>query len=129
SEDWDWALVRLNAAPPAGAFFSAWRSDPVGAGATVSVIHHPEGDLKKWALGMSPGYQTYSDGSSFIQAQYGQGTTEGGSSGAALLTLTGAGFYEVRGGLFGGAASCSDLSGIDIYSRLDKLLPLVRQYL
>jgi lysyl endopeptidase len=129
SEDWDWALVRLNAAPPAGAFFSAWRSDPVGAGATVSVIHHPEGDLKKWALGTSPGYQTYSDGSSFIQARYSEGTTEGGSSGAALFTLNGAGFYEVRGGLFGGLASCAEPSGVDVYSRLDNLLPLVRQYL
>ena len=129
SEDWDWALVRLNAAPPAGAFFSAWNSALVGQNATVSVIHHPEGDLKKWAGGFSPGYQPFDDGSSFIQAQYAQGTTEGGSSGAALITLNGAGFYEVRGGLFGGLASCQTPSGIDIYSRLDNLLPLVRQYL
>jgi hypothetical protein len=129
SEDWDWALVRLNAAPPPGAFFSAWRSDTVTASTTVAVIHHPQGDLKKWAQGFSPGYQTYSDGSSFIQATYSQGTTEGGSSGAALLTLNGGGFYEVRGGLFGGLASCSDLSGVDVYSRFDNLLPLVRQYL
>ena len=95
SEDWDWALVRLNAAPPVGVFFSAWRGEPVAPGATVSVISHPEGDLKKWAQGVSPGYQTYNDGSSFIQAQYSQGTTEGGSSGAALLTANGGGFYEV----------------------------------
>ena len=95
----------------------------------VSAIHHPQGDLKKWASGISPGYQAFDDGSSFIQARYSTGTTEGGSSGAALLTLNGGGFYEVRGALYGGLASCQDLSGIDVYSRLDNLLPLARQYL
>ena len=128
SVDWDWALVRLNAAPPAGSFFSAWRADTVGS-QTISVIHHPQGDLKKWATGASPGYQSYDDGSSFIQARYSQGTTESGSSGAALLTFNPSGYYEVRGGLYGGDASCSTPAGIDIYSRFDNLLPLVRQYL
>ena len=130
SEDWDWALVRLVAPPPAGTFFSAWRAEPVPGGATVSVVHHPSGDLKKWAQGSSPGYESFSDGSSFIQAVYTQGTTEGGSSGAGLVTFNATGgYYEVRGGLFGGEASCSDLSGVDIYSRLDNMLPLTRQYL
>jgi hypothetical protein len=130
SEDWDWALVRLNQAPPAGAYFSAWRAETVPATTTVSVIHHPRGDLKKWAQGVSPGYQSYSDGSSYIEAQYSQGTTEGGSSGGGLFTFNSTGgYYELRGGLFGGDASCTNLSGIDIYSRLDNLLPLARQYL
>ena len=130
SEDWDWSLVRLVAPPPAGAFFSAWRAEPVAAGATVSVIHHPSGDLKKWAQGGSPGYQSFTDGSSFIKAVYSQGTTEGGSSGASLITFNSTGgYYEVRGGLFGGEASCLNLSGTDIYSRLDNMLPLTRQYL
>ena len=130
SEDWDWALVRLVVPPPAGTFFSAWRTDPVGTNDTVSVIHHPSGDLKKWAQGVSPGYQSFSDGSSFIQARYSEGTTEGGSSGAALLTFnTTGGYYEIRGGLFGGEASCTNLAGLDIYSRLDNMLPLTRQYL
>ena len=130
SEDWDWALVQLVAPPPAGTFFSAWRAEPVPAGATVSVIHHPNGDLKKWAQGTSLGYESFDDGSSFIQALYSQGTTEAGSSGAALVTFNSTGgYYEVRGGLFGGDASCSAPSGVDIYSRLDNMLPLTRQYL
>ena len=49
STDWDWALVRLNAAPPAGTHFSAWRAEPIPNGATISVIHHPWGDLTKWS--------------------------------------------------------------------------------
>jgi len=130
SNDWDWALVRLNADPPAGSRFSAWRAEPVPTSATVSVLHHPEGDLKKWAQGTMRGYQPYTDGSSFAQVQYGQGTTEPGSSGAGLLTYFGAGgYYEVRGGLWRGAASCRQLQGIDEYSRLDSMLPLTRQYL
>ena len=29
SADWDWALLRLNGAPPVGTFFAAWRAEPV----------------------------------------------------------------------------------------------------
>jgi hypothetical protein len=130
SEDWDFGLVRLVAPPPVGAYFSAWRAEPVATGATVTVLHHPQGDLLKWAQGTSPGYQGFTDGSSFIKAVYSQGTTEGGSSGSALITFNSAtGYYEARGALFGGEASCMNPTGADIYSRLDIMLPLTRQYL
>ncbi len=39
------------------------------------------------------------------------------------------GYYELRGGLFGGDASCSNRAGVDYYSRLDNMLPVTRQYL
>ena len=130
SADWDWSLVRLNAAPPAGVKFSAWRAEPMPSFPTVSVLHHPEGDLKKWSGGKALGYRPYSDGSSFAQVQYDQGTTEPGSSGAGLLTyFDQGGYYEVRGGLWRGDASCSNPNGIDEYSRLDNMLPLTREYL
>ena len=58
----------------AGTFFYAWRADPLPTGSDVSVIHHPSGDLKKWAAGMSPGVQTYTDGSTFWLARYSQGS-------------------------------------------------------
>jgi lysyl endopeptidase len=129
SVDSDWSLVRLNTPPPAGVKFSAWRADPVPSLASIFVVHHPDGDLKKWSQGTAEGYQQYTDGSSFAQVQYSQGTTEPGSSGAGLLTLNPAGYYEVRGGLWRGAASCENPAGIDEYSRLDNMLPLTRQYL
>jgi lysyl endopeptidase len=129
SVDFDWALVRLNAPPPAGATFSAWRADPVASFTSINVLHHPEGDLEKWSAGTAFGYQAYTDGSSFAQVQYSRGTTEPGSSGAGLLTLNPAGYYEVRGGLWRGAAACNNPSGIDEYSRIDTMLPLTRQYL
>ena len=130
SVDWDWSLVRLNTPPPAGTKFSAWRAEPIPTLTAISVLHHPEGDLKKWSQGASQGYQLYNDGSSFAQVQYSAGTTEPGSSGAGLLTFFNAGgYYEVRGGLWRGAASCGNPSGIDEYSRIDNMLPLTRQYL
>jgi len=130
SVDWDWSLVRLNAPPPAGAKFSAWRAEPLPSSSAISVLHHPEGDLKKWSGGKSLGYQLYTDGSSFGQVQYDQGSTQPGSSGAGLLTLFDqGGYYELRGGLWRGDASCSNAAGIDEYSRLDNMLPLTRQYL
>lgn len=130
SDDWDWALVRLYGSPPLGVRLSAWRAEPVPQGAIGSVIHHPQGDLKKWSQGTSPGYRSYTDGSSFIRMVYSQASTEGGSSGAGLLTfLAQGGYYEVRGGLYGGDASCTNTTGDDEYSRLDDMLPLTRQYL
>lgn len=130
SGDWDWALVRLNAVPPGGVHFSAWRAEPIPNGATISVVHHPQGDLKKWSQGTALGYQLYTDGSSFAIVTYNQGTTEPGSSGAGLLTfLQAGGYYEVRGGLWTGSASCTIRDGTDEYSRLDNMLPLTREYL
>jgi lysyl endopeptidase len=130
SPDWDWALVRLNAPPPAGSKFAAWRAEPIPTGATVSVLHHPEGDLKKWSQGSTLGYQLYTDNTSFAQVRYTEGTTEPGSSGAGLLTfLDNGGYYEVRGGLWSGLASCAAPAAVDQYSRLDNMLPLTRQYL
>lgn len=130
SPDWDWALVRLDAAPPAGAHFSAWRAEPIPTFATVSVFHHPQADLKKWSQGTTHGYQLYTDGTSFALVQYDQGVTEPGSSGAGLLTFFGGGgYYELRGGLWSGRASCAFQSGQDEYSRIDSMLPLTREYL
>jgi lysyl endopeptidase len=130
SIDSDWALLRLNSPPPANAVFSAWRADAMANATPISVLHHPQGDLKKFSRGTMTSYHPFDDGSSFATAQYTLGSTEGGSSGSGLLTLaTGGSFYELRGGLFGGAASCSNPTGNDYYSRLDVALPLVAQYL
>lgn len=130
SDDFDWALLRLNREPPAGVVFSAWRAEPVPEGAIGTGLHHPSGDLAKFSQGNTTGYQLFSDGSSFIRMQWSQGTTETGSSGSGLFTfLQSGGYYELRGGLFGGDASCTFPTGPDYYSRLDNMLPVTRQYL
>jgi lysyl endopeptidase len=130
SVDSDWALVRLNNPPPTQAIFSAWRAETLPDGSAIAVEHHPGGDLKKISEGTMPSYFSFSDGTSFSSARYAMGSTEAGSSGAGLLTLgSGGSFYELRGGLFAGDGSCSNMNGIDVYSRLDVALPLLAQYL
>lgn len=129
SVDSDWALVRLKSAPPAGAVFSAWRAEPLPSGSAMTVLHHPNGDLKKISEGSTTGYFSFSDNTTFADVHYSVGSTEPGSSGSGLLTLaSGGGFYELRGGLFAGNASCST-GGHDVYSRLDLALPLLAPYL
>jgi len=130
SGGYDWALVRLNNPPPAGAVFSSWRAEPLPIPSPITVVHHPEGDLKKVSQGSVFQYFTFGDGSTFAEARYSQGTTEEGSSGSGLLTIASSGsFYELRGGLFAGDAACTNPGGSDYYSRLDKALPLLTQYL
>ena len=130
SVDSDWALVRLNTVPPANAVFSAWRADAIADFTAVTVIHHPEGDLKKISDGSKSDYFSFSDNTSFARVRYTTGATEPGSSGAGLLTLGSSGsFYELRGGLYAGTASCSRRNGFDVYSRLDVAIPLLAQYL
>lgn len=127
--DTDGMLLRLNNPAPAGAYFAAWNAGPVAPSSAVLAIHHPRGDAKKASIGEHLG----SD-STQITVGWTSGTTEGGSSGSGLFTLSRSG-YELRGGLYGGAAACSNAGSLsnpanrDYYSRLDVLFPNVRQYL
>lgn len=125
----DGMLLRLNDAAPSGAYFAAWNAAPLAQSSAVLAIHHPSGDAKK----VSSGQHVASD-ASFNTVGWTSGTTEGGSSGSGLFTL-GRDGYELRGGLYGGSASCANDGSIsntanrDYYSRLDVLFPNVRQYL
>jgi hypothetical protein len=133
SQDDDWSLVRLLDVPPAGAGFAAWRADPLVTNEAVATIHHPRGDLKKWSSGRYQDLTFLSDQlvyGMFNRVLWQVGTTEPGSSGAPLLTFfTTGGYYEVRGGLYAGNASCSAPGASDYFSRIDHALPWVREYL
>lgn len=126
----DAALLRLNNAPPGFAFYAGWDANPVAAGADVLAIHHPSGDAKKSSLGKQVTQQQY-----LIEVGWLSGTTEPGSSGSGLFTGD-AGGYFLRGGLYGGQASCAN-SGTtpgsgnnwDVYSRLDLIYNDVKQWL
>jgi lysyl endopeptidase len=127
----DASLLRLNSAPPAGAFFLGWRSTAMATGNAVLDIHHPSGDLKKSSLG-----EISSISVERHLVRWTSGTTEGGSSGSGLLTATGpSGAYELRGGLYGGFASCANTGGtvgsgnVDEFSRFDIAFPSISQYL
>jgi lysyl endopeptidase len=136
SQDRDWALVRLNEPPPAGVWFAGWSAAPVPLNAVTATLHHPRGDLKKWSAGYVSQVVNLSDfvvHGAFNEVAYTSGITEGGSSGAALLTYLDSGdYYEVRGGISeGNLVTCPAAPGVtyDDYSRVEDMLPLVRQYL
>ncbi|MEO5694467.1 MAG: hypothetical protein ABIQ72_15165 [Usitatibacter sp.] len=127
----DVMLVRLNNSPPASAFYSGWDANPVSSGTALTTIHHPQGDLKKVSLGTSLGFAVPAVGdgnSSFIQVRWNSGTTEPGSSGGGIWSLTG-GQYFLRGGLWGGSGSCSNAMGIDYFSRFDQVYPAIASYI
>jgi len=81
---------------------------------SVATVHHPQGDVKKISIAYQKPYQdSYPEEDkevhyrSFVHwhiAQWDAGTTEGGSSGAALLN----GKKQVIGILSGGYADCND---------------------
>ena len=128
----DVLFLKLNEALPAGAFLSGWDPNAVPDGAAVTVLHHPQGDLKKFSTGTVSGLTTLASpndaSTGYWRVTYGQGTTEGGSSGSGLLTAA-TGEYLLRGGLWGGAASCSTLTSPDYYSRFDAAYPSLRPWL
>lgn len=127
----DVLFLRLNNAPPAGAFFSGWDANPLAPGASVITIHHPRGDLKKVTQGTMLRFGTTGLGggnASFIETTWSNGTTEPGSSGAGVWSAS-SGAYAFRGGLYGGTALCTNPTGTDFYSRLDQAYPALAQYL
>ena len=137
----DVALLQLLQPAPTGAVRSAWNATVIPAGTAAVSVHHPQGDLKKYSQGSALGYvqgplafdgvprpQALKD--SFISVRWTSGTTEGGSIGAGVFTFNSAGgFYELRGGLEGGVASCSNQSGLDRFSRMDLLFTKLAPFL
>ena len=132
-QDHDWALVRLNESPPYGVRYAAWNANPVPP--WNHDVASPLGDLKKWAGDTWPVRIPFRRGrhGDFYEVPYTSGITEGGSSGSALLTYNASGgYYEVRGAISeGNLATCPAAPGVvyDDYSRMQDILPLVRQYL
>lgn len=130
--DTDAMLLRLRNPAPAMATFAGWDASALNPGSDVVAIHHPAGDAKKVSFGVH--LPARSDGESHAAAWL-AGTTEGGSSGSGLFTVGGDGQYRLRGGLYGGYASCANSgnlgnpNNIDWYSRLDVVYPQLRQWL
>lgn len=125
----DALFLRLNNPPPAGAAFSGWDATTLAQSAQVLAIHHPASDLKKSSLGQQLGSDSH-----HTTVGWTDGTTEGGSSGSGLFTITGTDYF-LRGGLYGGSASCANSGSLstpgnrDYYSRFDVVFPSISQYL
>ena len=124
----DTSFMRLNRAPPAGALFAGWSAIPQGVGAGFTGIHHPVGDVQKISRGSHIGYW-WADGAysytgqadaPMYQVQWYSGTTEGGSSGSGIFVGGQSANPQLVGTLTGGAASCTNPGGADVYGRFDK---------
>lgn len=125
----DGLLLRLNNTPPAGAEFAGWDSAPLAGSSNIIGIHHPSGDVKKVSSGKQMSVDAYQNAVAWLS-----GTTEGGSSGSGLFTADASG-YHLRGGLYGGSASCANSGSTanaqnrDYYSRFDVVFPHIQQWL
>ena len=113
SDSLDFCLVEMSIDPPPAyrPYFLGW--DRSGEIPDSSVcIHHPWGDVKKITIDKnSPQIATFRDRNKdyatdafFFIGDWESGTTEGGSSGAALINQDG----RLVGSLTGGAASCAN---------------------
>ena len=130
-ENTDALLLKLRNPAPAVAMFAGWDAGPLAASSEVFAIHHPAGDARK----VSSGQHVPADSDAVSHAAgWLSGTTEGGSSGSGLFTRSGEGF-RLRGGLYGGFASCANTGSLsntdnrDWYSRFDVVFPDIRQHI
>jgi lysyl endopeptidase len=123
----------LNTAPPAGVSFAGWDSAAPATGMSIVAVHHPEGGLQKISYGNTRSFatctgQSTSDSfscatgtaaaSQFVVVDWTRGVTEVGSSGSGLFKTVGSSTYLI-GQLYGGASSCTNLTGTDSYGRFD----------
>lgn len=127
----DAMLLRLKSPAPAIATFAGWDASTLAANAEVIALHHPSGDAKKYSRG-----QHVTDAySQQFTVGWLEGTTEGGSSGSGLFTRYTDNSYRLRGGLYGGSASCLNTGSLstttnrDHYSRLDLIFPQIKQWI
>jgi hypothetical protein len=99
-------------------YFAGWNNADAPPTSTVS-IHHPSGDIKKIAFDDAPAVSSQGMGSSEANSTWTvewdrNTTTEGGSSGSPLFDQN----HRIIGQLWGGGASCSNLSSPDYYGRV-----------
>jgi hypothetical protein len=99
-------------------YFSGWDNSGTVPTSAVS-IHHPSGDIKKISfddnsLVISQGMGSTEANSTWTVQWDRNTTTEGGSSGSPIFDQN----HRIIGQLWGGGASCSNLSSPDYYGRV-----------
>lgn len=126
----DTTLLELKFSPPVGAYYVGWSNRPLTTlGKPVLGLHHPAGDVKKYALGkVIATAASVNRRRPFYAVTWQEGVTEEGSSGSGLFTLNGDGEYQLRGGLYGGNSSCSAEDAPDFYSRFSDVFDRISPY-
>lgn len=136
----DTTLVQLNAYPPGSAYFAGWATTPLAVQAGVIGVHH--GGVGKVVLpklysrGHFLGYADVqanqlvaNNTGKFSAVQWVFGVTEPGSSGSGLWSADKDGYYYLRGLMSQGTVSCSNPTGVDLYTRMDQAYPMLKPWL
>ena len=130
----DSTLLRFRRSLPGGLTYSGWSADPLSYPAQVYGIHHPDGDVKKYAGGRATGHEDLTlcdDPENTVGCQtvretivvpWSDGTTEGGSSGSGLFDGE-----NLIGVLFAGGGTCAET--IDNYGPFQHFYPRIRRWL
>ncbi|MCL4687785.1 MAG: DVUA0089 family protein [Burkholderiales bacterium] len=132
----DSTLLQLKGTPPAGAVFSGWSAEKLAEGEAVVSVSHPQGDVKKFALGtVRKDLQVRNYPQLLHGVSFSRGVTEGGSSGSGLFTLA-SGSLQLRGVLSGStlrtgsALSCANADEEEaIYGRFEIFHPQIAGYI
>jgi hypothetical protein len=113
----DFTLLEILGVVPRTATLAGWTVSDPPVGTAITGLHHPDGDY----LRISHGSNQSDTSVNFHRLLWTQGTTEPGSSGSAIFNPS----HQVVGQLWGGAASCANLSGIDEYGKFSKSYPIM----
>ena len=101
----DATLLRLQRRVPPNVFYAGWDAKAGESDEAVVGIHHPAGDVKKYAAGAITAVTDSQGVEDAIQLTWSEGVTEGGSSGSGLF----------RGGYLIGTLSHGDECGSPVY--------------
>jgi hypothetical protein len=121
-ETTDFLLLKTNSSIPDNfnAYFLGWNRSGTNP-PKAACVHHPSGDVKKISLDNNPATTTAwsnnqpNSGTNYFRVVWDENTTtEGGSSGAALLDEN----QRIIGQLRGGDASCIDNTAADWFGKI-----------
>jgi len=121
----DATFLKLNDAVPAGTVFSGWATASPAINSTLTGIHHPKGDWKKYSTGTyAAKYKCWMVGTqfqcsasstgSFLRNDWNNGGTEPGSSGSGIWNTS----KRYVGDLKGGNGACP--GSLSVYSSFGK---------
>lgn len=118
---YDAALLLMDERPQdngADVYYAGWDLN-AAAPSSARVFHHPSGDIKKFSVDnggiVKDHYLGNVNDFKAWKVIWDKGTTEGGSSGSALLNQNG----HIVGTLTGGKASCSATNEADYYAAIN----------
>lgn len=111
----DFCLVEMSQVPPAeyNVFYAGWSRENMSLSQVG--IHHPSGDIKKISFDNDAATAVSWQNADCFQVYWDDGTTEHGSSGSPLFNHN----KLIIGQLYGGYASCSNMSASDNYGRFN----------